>query len=360
MAVKPSTFGVCPQFELATGAPANGYKLFTCLAGTNTKVNTFTDSTGGTVNPNPIILNALGQTPNEYWWTTGQAYKMIWALDTDTDPPSSPLRTWDNLTAMNDVTVSAAAQVYPRVYIDGFNFSTSGPSTTMNIGAGQVQSSLLNASITLSSAMGKTTAAWSAGTGNGGLDTGAIANNTWYHWYVIMRPDTSVVDIAFSTSASAPTTGGNIPTAYTKFHRIGSTKTNGAGQWTPIYSVGDRFNWAAVVQDYDNNTHAGAAVLQALTIPTGVSMRPMINFAQEFASSAQSLYVWSPLAGTTNAVGERVFTINSSSVGAGWGVGYTESIRSDTSGRIYFQAGAALTNVDIYTSGWIDSRGKDA
>ena len=45
---------------------------------------------------------------------------------------------------------------------------------------------------------------WAVGTNQGGLDTGAVANDT-YHVWLIRRPDTGVVDVLFSLSATAPT-----------------------------------------------------------------------------------------------------------------------------------------------------------
>lgn len=46
-----------------SGNPLNGGKLFTYTAGTATKQSTFTDSTGGTPNANPTILNSRGEAP---------------------------------------------------------------------------------------------------------------------------------------------------------------------------------------------------------------------------------------------------------------------------------------------------------
>jgi len=71
MSVNPSTFGPCPQFELADGTPAVGNLLFFYVAGSSTKQNTYTDSTGGVANTNPIVLNSLGQPDTEIWFTTG-------------------------------------------------------------------------------------------------------------------------------------------------------------------------------------------------------------------------------------------------------------------------------------------------
>src|SRR4030095_14343980 len=103
MAVYPSAFGPTFQWENTSGQPAVGDKVFFFQAGSNTKVNTYTDSTGNTANTNPVILNALGMPPNEVWWTSGQLYKVVWAPSTDTDPPTSPIRTWDNLSGIGDV-----------------------------------------------------------------------------------------------------------------------------------------------------------------------------------------------------------------------------------------------------------------
>lgn len=107
MAVNCSPFGPKPQFELASGAPAVGYQLFFYAAGSvSTKQNTYTDSTGLTANPNPVVLNSLGQPTNQLWLTAGQAYKVVYAPAGDTDPPSSPIWTIDNLFGINDVTTT--------------------------------------------------------------------------------------------------------------------------------------------------------------------------------------------------------------------------------------------------------------
>ena len=60
-------------------------------------------------------------------------------------------------------------------------------------------------------------ALWAVGSGNGGLDTGAITNAVYYA-YLIQRPDTLVTDVIFSRSSSSPT----MPANYTRYKRIGS------------------------------------------------------------------------------------------------------------------------------------------
>lgn len=78
------------------GAPLVGGKLFTYQAGTSTKLATYTDSTGGTPNANPIILNARGEAP--VWIPPNVAYKYVLAPATDTDPPTNPIQTTDQIT----------------------------------------------------------------------------------------------------------------------------------------------------------------------------------------------------------------------------------------------------------------------
>lgn len=138
--VYPSPFGPCPQFETATGAPAVGDKLFFYVAGSNTKQDTYTTAAGTTANANPIVLNSLGQPSTEIWFTSGQIYKMVWAPSTDTDPPASPIRTWDNLRGMGDVTTTITVDEWitygaAATYISGTSFSVVGNQTsTFQIG----------------------------------------------------------------------------------------------------------------------------------------------------------------------------------------------------------------------------------
>lgn len=100
--VNPSAFGPKPFFVDASGNPTVGYKMFMYAAGsTSTKQNSYTNSTGSVANINPIILNALGQTPNELWWDASLLYKVVLAPSTDTDPPTNPVWTVDNLQGMN-------------------------------------------------------------------------------------------------------------------------------------------------------------------------------------------------------------------------------------------------------------------
>ncbi|HXJ61907.1 MAG TPA: phage tail protein [Verrucomicrobiae bacterium] len=81
-----------------------GGLLFTYEASTTTKQNAFTDSTGDTALPNPIVLNARGEvapsatgTSCGLWLDPTLEYKFVLAPADDTDPPTNPIWTVDNI-----------------------------------------------------------------------------------------------------------------------------------------------------------------------------------------------------------------------------------------------------------------------
>jgi hypothetical protein len=79
------------------GTPLDSGLLFTYVAGTSTKIATYTDSTGGSSNSNPVVLNFRGECA--VWLDPTKSYKFVIAPRTDTDPPSNPIWTADNVRA---------------------------------------------------------------------------------------------------------------------------------------------------------------------------------------------------------------------------------------------------------------------
>lgn len=76
-------------------------------------------------------------------------------------------------------------------------------------------------------------ATWVVGTNQGGLDTGAVANATYYIW-LIQRSDTGVVDVLFSLSSTAPT----MPTDYDRKRQLGFVVRASATNETPVPNLG--------------------------------------------------------------------------------------------------------------------------
>lgn len=105
-----------------TGAPAAAFKLFTYQAGTSIKQSTWTDSTQSVLNANPLPLDANGfaaaSSASALWLDPTLVYKLVWAPANDTDPPSSPIRTIDNIRGPLDLATLTQALIgqllYPR------------------------------------------------------------------------------------------------------------------------------------------------------------------------------------------------------------------------------------------------------
>ncbi|MFN7610988.1 MAG: hypothetical protein ACK5QX_08650, partial [bacterium] len=173
-----------------------------------------------------------------------------------------------------------------RGYIDGLTMSTAGSSTTMTIAPGEATDSTNLVTLELAASISKTTGAWAVGSGNGGLDTGSIANSTWYYFYLIRRPDTGVVDVVFSTNSTSPT----LPTNYTQFRYIGAGLTNGSGQWVAFTQVGDEFYWSTPVLDI-NAAGSTSAQLATLSVPRG---RKVKVFANVTSGTQMQVYLSDP------------------------------------------------------------------
>lgn len=92
------------QYTDESGNPLVGGKLFTYLSNTSTKAATYTDGSGTSANTNPIILDDQGRIPNGLFLINGVSYSFVLAIATDTDPPTSPIFTENDITGINDTT----------------------------------------------------------------------------------------------------------------------------------------------------------------------------------------------------------------------------------------------------------------
>lgn len=103
------------QFFDNNGRPLVGGLLFTYLAGTSTKESTYQNQ-GGTPNTNPVVLDFRGEA--NIWLDSAKTYKYVLSPSGDTDPPTNPIWSVDNIAA--GLTVSELTQqflgriIYPR------------------------------------------------------------------------------------------------------------------------------------------------------------------------------------------------------------------------------------------------------
>lgn len=207
----------------------------------------------------------------------------------------------------------------------------------------------------VASAWTKTTGAWVAGNGNGGLDTGSVAINTWYHSYAIYNPTTHASDYIFSTNASSPT----LPTGYTKYKRLRASQifTDGSANIIPSFSDGIQTSWVTVRQDIAVTNPGTSAVLRTLSIPLGIKTYPIAQYTYfESTAPVGAIYglVTSPQQ-TDSTPSSSLYTWNGGPDLPG--SVFSGLVQSNTSSQIRTRlAGSgASSNIVITTSGWIDN-----
>jgi hypothetical protein len=98
--------GAGAQFFDNNGNPLAGGLIYTYAAGTTTPAATYTSSTGGTANANPIVLDSAGRTPAQIWLTAGSSYKFVLQTSLGT-----LIKTDDNIYAAFDLTKEVGVSV---------------------------------------------------------------------------------------------------------------------------------------------------------------------------------------------------------------------------------------------------------
>ncbi|MBX5143242.1 hypothetical protein HJB79_31530 [Rhizobium lentis] len=191
---------------------------------------------------------------------------------------------------------------------------------------------------------------WAAGTNQGMLDTGSIANGT-QHIFLIKNPTTGVVDILASLSATSPT----MPSGYTLKRRIGSILRESAAI-VAFEQFGDKFLRTPIITR--SNTAAFASALLDFQVPGGIKVRPIIRGQLVVAAGGN----W------TNAMGSAAFGSandayqNVVSTATSGDITHIDgTYTTNTASQLYFSstatAGTSTINL-VATIGWYDDRGR--
>jgi len=239
----------------------------------------------------------------------------------------------------------------PRSYLAGLGLANNAtdPSNDIDIADGAARADDDAADLVLASPLTKRLdAGWTAGSGQGGLDTGSKAANAWYHVWLIKRSDTGAVDALFSTSATTPV----MPSNYDKKRRIGAVKTDGSGNLFGFVQTGDHFLWANSVADHTGTTVSGANVALSLSVPVGLKVVAQFH-ARATSTGGETIELYTPgqsvLSTTSN-----VWTI-SANIST-----YVSGLLTNLSGEIYAREdGSSVGTIIIETHGWLDRRGRD-
>lgn len=243
--------------------------------------------------------------------------------------------------------------VTPRGYIWGLNMANDAGDTTNDIEVqpGEAMAESHDEVMTLAAVITKQIdAAWAVGDNQGGMNTGAVANDTWYEVHLIKRVDTGVVDVMFTTTANRAT----LPANYTKQRRIGWVR-RGTATNLQFTQVEDYFTLTNSINDITAPVTTAATV--ALTVPPNT----IALFRAANTTTA-----------TTNATGTVVFNetveaeqapdhaVGHGSLGVADVIGTDAghfALRVNASSQIRHDAvTTAAHTMDVSTYGWIDRR----
>ena len=197
------------------------------------------------------------------------------------------------------------------------------------------------------------------GDNQGGLDTGTVANNTFYHVFEIFNPTTITTDFLFSLSKTSPT----FPSGYTKKNRLCTVRTNGSanirtGQYTFDRSGNYRFEYDGYIEDRSNSDVPTSQTNLTLTAPPdtraiitgrvdgdGTSsatwgiIRPSTN--SNLVPSSTNFEYFLDIAGGGSTPTEKVFE---------------KEVLCDSSSQVVIRSSQAnKLTLQIFNQGWIDN-----
>jgi hypothetical protein len=236
-----------------------------------------------------------------------------------------------------------------RGFVGGLTISNNGAAALFDLAAGVAVDSTQAAFMKTAGLTSKNVAvAWAVGSSAGALDTGAIATNTGYFIWLIQRPDTGVVDVLASTSASAPT----MPTNYTLKKLIGWVRTDGSSNLLGFTQQGNQFLFNSNITGIASNNPGTSAVLVTLTVPVGVKVGAIFNLGvtNTTATDCRGTLTSPDQTDVAPGVTNMNFGISNTSGTQLWN---DKLIRTNTSGQVRYRLNAS----DASTTIWMNTVG---
>jgi hypothetical protein len=323
--------GANVALDIQAGAQSSGYSIKVFVSGPSTRKAVVTYGTGLTEDI-PAYLS------QEFIWDGAKWNKTILS--------SSSLAT---------LFTNAAA---PRGYIDGLILSNDAGDVDHDIAiaAGISRDSTNVIALALAAAITKRLdAAWAAGTGNGGIDTGSIGASAVYYVWLIRKDSDASIDALFSLSATAPT----MPAGYTYKRRIGTMLTDGSSNIRGFVQIGDEFIYKSPVQDkaYSANLASTNRIGYVLTAPP--LMKALVNILAMNNNGGADLTLWYGNSSRTDAAASMT-NLDMHFMGNYSTCDDTRQILLDSNKQIYMRGSNIVIWVQLNTIGWIDDRGRNA
>lgn len=189
---------------------------------------------------------------------------------------------------------------------------------------------------------------WAAGSGNGALDQGSLAANTWYHIHIMLNPTSGAVDVVASGSFSNPAFPAGWEAAPSR--RVWSVLTDASANIVPYTQTEDWCAWGTMTNDYSGNLGASPTVIR-MRCPPGFKCKVQGLILVNTGDGEVGLM--DPDSGDPN-VG-RFYTVGVKSNSLSFG--YRGSVMTDVNGRV---VGFAVSNMNssVQTVGYKDKRGR--
>jgi hypothetical protein len=197
-------------------------------------------------------------------------------------------------------------------------------------------------------------ATWVVGSGNGALDSAPLAASKWYHVFLILRPDTGIIDVYISQSLT-PT----LPPNYTKKRRIGSVLTDSLSHIVAFTQTGGHVAWKPPLLNYNGVSLGVGPAMLLISVPPGVKSMWRGVILLSISSGPVNMTVGPGDMGTTTQVntppGNEVYVADPSHP---LSMEYEE--QTDTAQRISFASGLNVSGPGFYvsTKGYFDFRGQ--
>lgn len=224
----------------------------------------------------------------------------------------------------------------------------------IDISAGGILSSDETTSLVLSSALTKQIdATWAAGNNAGGLFSGTVANDTWYHVFLIKKDSDGSIDAGFDTSVTAA----NIPAGYTAYRRIASILTDGSANIVQFIQVDNRFIYDVPIIDVAQTSPGDTAVLATLSTPPGREVLAInVVSLEDTSPDANSFVIITSPDQTDTAPSTSAFTAFIVLQGSDIASNVIAETLTNTSSQIRYhvEGSTAQHTLRIITNGWID------
>ena len=252
---------------------------------------------------------------------------------------------------------TAVTQWVPMGYLSGL--VTSNDTDTdhdISIAAGECADSTDAYMMKLTSAMVKQIdSGWAVGTAAGGMFTGSVAADTWYHVFLIRKDSDGSIDAGYDTSITAA----NIPAGYTAYRRIGSVLTDSSANIINFKQLGDLFLFAdGIATTYAGSASPTSPTNFAVSVPLGVECIAKIGWEVKDSSSEINWRGMLSHPDLAIAASANAMNMGNSMWTNEGGCGGEIDMATNASSQLSFDATSAGLSVWLNTLGYTDYRGR--